>query len=78
MRRFILYRKEDVSGVSGTGRVVEGIAFTDGRCAYRWCVKDKPNTTTLADCIEDIEVIHGHDGLTEFQWIDPPEEDGVR
>lgn len=31
MRRFELHREEDVSGVSGTGVVAEGVAFSDGR-----------------------------------------------
>lgn len=31
MKRFHLVRKEDASGVSGTGHVAEGIMFSDGK-----------------------------------------------
>ena len=33
MRRFYLQRDADVSGVSGTGRVAEGVEFGNGMCA---------------------------------------------
>jgi hypothetical protein len=32
---FMLRRTEDVSGLSGTGMVAEGVEFTDGRVAMR-------------------------------------------
>lgn len=37
-RLFVLDRVEDVSGVSGTGVVAEGIEFSDGVGALRWIV----------------------------------------
>lgn len=68
MRRFELHRSEDVTGVSGTGVVVEGVEFADGRCAYRWL--GPTATTTVADSIADVEKVHGHDGRTAVVWLD--------
>jgi hypothetical protein len=38
MRLFSLVRDEDVSGISGTGPIAEGVEFTDGSVALRWLV----------------------------------------
>ncbi|WP_237771266.1 hypothetical protein [Kribbella sp. ALI-6-A] len=68
-RRFRLMRYEDVSGVSGTGPVAEGVQFTDGAVALRW-FGDYP-TTTVWDGIDSVIAIHGHGGATEVEWLDP-------
>lgn len=68
MRRFVLVRQTDVSGVSGTGVIVWGIQWPDGRVAYRW--NTKTATTCVADAVEDVVVIHGHNGCTELVWLD--------
>lgn len=68
-RRFRLMRHEDVSGVSGTGPVAEGVQFTDGAVALRW-YGDYP-TTTVWDGIDSVIAIHGHGGATEVEWLDP-------
>lgn len=68
MRRFELHRREDVSGVSGTGVVAEGVEFKDGRVALRWFGEHR--STVLWDGIESVEVIHGHDGRTQIVWVD--------
>ncbi|MDV7194592.1 hypothetical protein [Mycolicibacterium fortuitum] len=68
-RRFVLERAEDVSGVSGTGTVAEGIAFSDGRVALRWIVGDHRSTVTW-DSIESVEKVHGHNGATTVRWVD--------
>ncbi len=68
-RRFRLMRHEDVSGVSGTGPVAEGVQFTDGSVALRW-YGDYP-TTTVWDGIDSVIAIHGHGGATEVEWLDP-------
>ncbi|GAA1711892.1 hypothetical protein GCM10009745_70010 [Kribbella yunnanensis] len=67
-RRFRLIRHHDVSGVSGTGPVAEGVQFTDGAVALRW-YGDYP-TTTVWDGIESVVAIHGHGGATEVEWLD--------
>jgi hypothetical protein len=68
-RRFRLIRHHDVSGVSGTGPVAEGVQFTDGAVALRW-YGDYP-TTTVWDAIDSVIAIHGHQGATEVEWLDP-------
>lgn len=69
MRRFILLRQEDVSGVSGTGCVAEGAQFTDGTVALRWIVGEH-RSTVLWESMESVEAIHGHDGRTQVIWLD--------
>lgn len=66
MRRFRLLRHYDVSGVSGTGIVAEGIEFTDGTTVIRW-LGDKPSTVVW-DSLATAMAVHGHNGSTEIQW----------
>ena len=66
MKRFILYRFVDVSGVSGEEEVAEGVQFSDGAVAIRW-LGDRPSTVVWNN-IEDAEFIHGHDGKTRVFW----------
>lgn len=70
-RRFFLRRVKDVSGVSGTGKVAEGVEFTDGKIVIRW----KPSSvgvssTSMWDCLNDMITVHGHGGSTTIEWID--------
>lgn len=69
MRRFELHRDEDETGISGTGVVVEGIEFSDGRVAMRWMVGDHRSLVTW-DSIEAVRAIHGHGGRTRLVWVD--------
>lgn len=66
MRAFKLVRSVDVSGVSGTGVVAEGIEFRDGSVALHW-LGDIP-TTELLDSVGDVLKIHGHGGATVIAW----------
>jgi len=68
MRSFVLHRIEDISGVSGTGVVAEGVQFTDGTVVLRW-LGERPSTVNW-NSIEDAMKIHGHNGATEFVWLD--------
>ena len=68
MRRFVLERHRDVSGVSGTGRVVEGVCFTDGTVAMRWVGGHA--STVVYGSVDDVVSVHGHDGATRLTWID--------
>lgn len=74
MRPFVLYRVEDSTGVSGTGVVAEGVEFSDGRVALRWCVGEH-RSTVMWDSIASVRAIHGHDGKTKVTWGDETEED---
>ena len=70
MRRFILARTEDVSGISGTGTVAEGVVFGTGRAVLQWVTRLR--SVAVYDSIEDVEAIHGHDGRTAIRWVDAP------
>jgi len=74
MRRFRLIRHEDVSGVSGTGVVAEGVRFSTGKVALSWC--SNLHSVTVYDAVDDLERIHGHEGRTSIEWIDPDGQDG--
>jgi hypothetical protein len=68
MRRFLLERRIDVSGVSGTGLVAEGIEFGDGTTVIRWR-GDQPSTVVWAS-VDAAMAVHGHNGATELVWED--------
>lgn len=73
-RRFVLYREQDVSGVSSQyiskepAVVAEGVQFTNGRIALTWL---SPLITVAAyDSMEVVEKLHGHNGATKVYWVD--------
>ena len=66
MRRFILVRNEDVSGVSGIGVVAEGVEFSDGTAVLRWLTSTA--STAVYASVEDVITIHGHNGGTMLHW----------
>ncbi len=73
MKRFKLLRYSDVSGVSGTGIVAEGVEFTDGTCVLRW-LGEKASTNVYA-CSDDLHAIHDHkgtehEGKNRLVWVD--------
>ncbi|MGH3360297.1 MAG: hypothetical protein ACRDO7_15965 [Nocardioidaceae bacterium] len=68
MRRFVLVRHQDVSGVSGTGVVAYGVEFPDGSVAVRWS-SEHPCTTVWSG-VNDVREIHGHSGRTVLRWVD--------
>jgi hypothetical protein len=72
IRRGHLNRKTDVSGVSGRGRVAEIAQFSDMHCVIHWTGSKYPTSTPHPDGIKSIIETHGHDGLTEIVWDDPP------
>lgn len=74
-RRFLLVRQLDVTGISGTGEVAEGIQFSDGTVALRWLTTEQTRvgvrpTTVLHVDIGSVMALHGHDGSTTVQWLD--------
>lgn len=68
MRRFVLNRKEDETGTSGTGVVAEGIQFSNGQVSLHWLSQHAVVST--CDNMTVVETLHGHDGKTEVVWID--------
>jgi hypothetical protein len=68
MRRFRLHRIRDESGISGTGTVAEGVAFTDGTVALRWLTATA--STAVYASMADVAIIHGHGGATRIVYVD--------
>lgn len=68
-RRFLLYRRRDVTGISGTGVVAEGTQFSDGSIALRW-LGDWP-ATAVWPSLDGVIAVHGHVSASEVQWLDP-------
>lgn len=56
MRTFQMYRAHDESGISGTGVVVEGVIFSDGKVIIRWVVHT--NSISIYETFVDFEKIH--------------------
>lgn len=72
LRRFRLERTEDVSGSSGTGTVAEGVEYgPGGKVALFWAPGAAgAQSVGLYDRIEDVVLIHGHDGRTAVVYHD--------
>jgi len=68
MRRFQLVRHRDISGISGTGLVADGVRFADGQVVIRW--RGLRKSTVIWDSLDDAMVIHGHNGSTYVKWLD--------
>ena len=68
MRRFLLIRERDITGVSGTGIVAEGAEFTNGLAVMRWL--REPYAVGVFQCVTDLLAVHGHEGATYIHFID--------
>lgn len=68
-KRFHLNRIEDISGVSGTGIVAEGVVFSNNKVVITW-TQSYHTSVSMYDSIADMEYIHGHEGRTAIEWID--------
>jgi hypothetical protein len=66
VRTFTLNRLKDISGVSGTGIVAEGVEFSNGTCVLNWLTLR--GSIAIYKTIEDLTAIHGHDGHTQIEW----------
>jgi hypothetical protein len=67
-RRFHLVRHEDVSGVSGTGIVADGVRFPNGKAVMCW--RGELSSIATYDSIGLLLEIHGHEGRTCIEWVD--------
>ena len=68
MRRLVLIRVEDLTGVSGTGEVAEGTVFSSGLAVIRWL--REPYAMGVYQTLDDVISVHGHEGRTQLQFID--------
>jgi hypothetical protein len=69
-RRFVLRRTVDVSGISGTGDVADGVLWPDGTASIRWR-GEHPSVVFWDRGRVSVEHVHGHGGATTIEWIDP-------
>lgn len=58
MRRFSMRRDSDVSGVSGTGIVLEGVLFSTGVVVIHWLTPPPRGSIAVFDSIEQFLAIH--------------------
>jgi hypothetical protein len=69
-RRFQLVRDVDVTGVSGTGVVAEGVEFSSGVVALTW-LSAWPTSVVFHDRgMASVEAVHGHGGATRVEFLD--------
>lgn len=68
MRRFHLDRLVDVSGVSGTGIIADGVLCPDGQVVLSW--RGRFHTLEICPTLEAVLEIHGHHGATKLEWLD--------
>ncbi|MFI7125949.1 hypothetical protein ACIBQ1_09665 [Nonomuraea sp. NPDC050153] len=61
---FALVRDVDVSGVSGTGVVADGVIWPDGSVSVRW--RGEHPSIVFWRSVESVKVIHGHNGATRI------------
>ena len=67
LRIFQLLRDEDISGVSGIGRVAVGVVFPSGKAVLEWLGAN--NTFEIFDKLDHVEQIHGHGGKTRIVFV---------
>ena len=72
MRRFVLARHSDPSGISGTGIVAEGVLWRGGTADLHW-VTEHETFVHWPGGIDAILAVHGHQGSTIVRYLDEPE-----
>jgi hypothetical protein len=70
MRRFKLIRDEDITGMSGTGHVGDGVQFENDVVVLRWRTEWPTSVVFYDRGVESVEALHGHNGRTHIEWID--------
>lgn len=77
-RVFSMIRNNDESGISGTGRVLDGVIFPNGKVVICWNTQDNPESkvdvgsVSVFDCFKDFRDIHigSHpSNKTEIKWL---------
>jgi hypothetical protein len=64
VKTFEMIRDVDHSGISGTGKVAEGVVFSDETCCMRWLTNYSSTAFYLS--LDDLIAIHGHNGDTRL------------
>lgn len=68
LQSFYLLREVDVSGTSGIGIVAMGVILPSGKVVMEWT--SFHTSVALYNNIQDVELIHGHDGRTKVVLIE--------
>ncbi|MFM9637632.1 hypothetical protein [Streptomyces turgidiscabies] len=68
-RLFVMRRHVDVSGVSGTGVIVDGVEWPDGTASLRWR-GPHPKIDFADRGVPTVLHVHGHSGATEVEFLD--------
>lgn len=71
VKPFFLLRHVDLTGVSGTGIVAHGSVLPSGRVVLEWTASNHP-TITIMNNIDEVILLHGHDGNSEIVMGNPP------
>ena len=58
MRRFVMRRENDISGVSGTGVVLEGVLFSTGVAVVHWLTPPPRGSIAVFDSFAQFLSIH--------------------
>mgnify|MGYP001576911245 CR=1 FL=1 len=71
-RIFSMRRENDTSGVSGTGYVLHGIIFPDGKCCVQWVCPPNPGDMQVRESFDKFLLIHvishpDNNTIIEFQ-----------
>lgn len=69
MRTFALIRDTDETGISGTGKVAEGVEFSTGWVALTWLTE--VNSMVFYPSMDNVIHIHGHGGKTRMVFDGP-------
>jgi len=72
-RLFRMVRQEDESGFSGTGHVLTGVVFENGKTVIQWVSVEDKQSIAIYPSYEIFKHFHidGHpDNKTTIQWLD--------
>lgn len=70
IKLYKLVRKKDIHGVSGIGLIALIAVFPSGRAILEWVSSNHPTLTIFNGGIQEIELIHGHNGTTTVEKLD--------
>jgi len=70
-KRFYIVRNSDESGISGTGRVLDGVLFPGGKTVIKW--RSKVSSVAIYETFEDFKLLHidcHPTNATDIVWLD--------
>lgn len=72
MKRLYLERAVDSTGITGTGRIAEGVMLSSGKVVLQWPTQYQ--SISIYDSVSDVLAVHGHNGTTSVVFVDTEEE----